>query len=154
MVSGVTVGDMGLCCCVPRLSNAIISLCLVIVPKCIMIGKYISRTRWRCFSSCCSHVQLRPNFSHVLNKVTTRIFQKGAEKGSKVKQGEEEGPLSQKRKSCVERTGSDLEVGCRGQPLNDARVVKQAVGPIAYCHQLARLHVDVHTVAVTSIRQT
>ena len=27
---GVTVGDSGLCCCVPCLSSAIISLCLVI----------------------------------------------------------------------------------------------------------------------------
>ena len=27
---GVTVGDSGLCCCVPCLSSAIISLCLLI----------------------------------------------------------------------------------------------------------------------------
>ena len=28
---GVTVGDSGLCCCVPCLSSAIISLCLLIL---------------------------------------------------------------------------------------------------------------------------
>ena len=28
---GVTVGDSGLCCCVPCLSSAIVSLCLLII---------------------------------------------------------------------------------------------------------------------------
>ena len=31
MPVGVTVGDSGLCCCVPCLSSAIISLCLSII---------------------------------------------------------------------------------------------------------------------------
>ena len=31
MPSGVTVGDSGLCCCVPCLSSALISLCLLIL---------------------------------------------------------------------------------------------------------------------------
>ena len=31
---GVIVGDSGLCCCVPCLSSAIISLCLLILHKC------------------------------------------------------------------------------------------------------------------------
>ena len=30
MPGGVTVGDSGLCCCVPCLSSAIVSLCLLI----------------------------------------------------------------------------------------------------------------------------
>ena len=30
---GVTVGDSGLCCCVPCLSSAIISLCLLVLHK-------------------------------------------------------------------------------------------------------------------------
>ena len=33
MPGGVTVGDSGLCCCVPRLSSAIICLCLLIPGK-------------------------------------------------------------------------------------------------------------------------
>ena len=33
MLGGVTVGDSGLCCCVPCLSSAIISLCLLILHK-------------------------------------------------------------------------------------------------------------------------
>ena len=31
---GVTAGDSGLCCCIPRLSSAIISLYLLILFKC------------------------------------------------------------------------------------------------------------------------
>ena len=33
MPGGVTVGDSGLCCCVPCLLSAIISLCLAILMK-------------------------------------------------------------------------------------------------------------------------
>ena len=33
MLGGVTVGDSGLCCCIPCLSKAVIFLCLVILHR-------------------------------------------------------------------------------------------------------------------------
>ena len=55
-----------------------------------------------------------------------------------------------KTKCWAEKSGSDLEVGCWCESLNGTGVVKQAVGSVAHCHQLPWLHVDVHTVAVTT----